>query len=313
MVHRVPTRQPRHVLLGGACALLFLLCLGFSIFFLLRAPNTDVMLLSCGAALLLLWPLSVLVGRIFGEIMIQVEHAGVVAAFHCFGIRMSRRGWLAAQILRFDWEQTADGLFALRLLLSRRDGGSSFLTVLHTDSPYALAAVWRDLELHYPGSGLRSELPTSVAPAGGGARRFSLLLLLGGAAGALCLWQPLSRPLMALALGQVVPAEVLAIDWGNAKSTGSPYHLQLLPRGAAEPVRSASSFYAHSNRVPRIGQRLPVLWAEGLSYCYLPGETLSFLAPIPVLAACLLAAWFGVWGLFISHRHLLPVRPLRRA
>ncbi len=303
MLHRAPTRLPRHVLLGGTCALMFLLCLTFCIFYLCYAPNADVVLLSGVAALVFLWPLTVLSLRIFGENIIQVEHAGVVSEFRCFGARLSRRGWTAAQILHFDWERTPDGVFALRLLLLRSDARSVFFTVLHTDSPYALAAIWRDLELHYPGSGLRTERPLGEVSSGCGSRWFCLLLLLSGVAGVVCLRQPLSRPVMAVALGQVTPAVVQGVDWTNSKSPGSSYHLIMRPNGSSEPVRTATSFSSHAGRVPGINCRLPILWTEKLPYCYLPGEVFSFLVPIPVLGTCILLIWLGAWGLMRSARY----------
>lgn len=302
MLHRVPTRQPRYILLGVACALLFFLCLTLSLFYFFYAPNGDIPLLSGCAAMVLLWPLTMLTFRIFGERIIQVEHAGVVAAFYCFGFCLKRRVWAAAQMLHFDWESVGDDLFSLRLLLMKRDGSSAFYSVLYTDSPYALAEVWRDLELHYPGSGLRSELPTGNREAGKTSRLFSAFMLLTGLIGTVGLWQPLSRPLVAAALGRVSPAEVQDILWGSTQTVGSPYHLLVLPTDATEAVRTASSFYSHAESTPQIGQRLTVLWAESFSYCYLPGEVLSFLIPIPIMGACLLLIWSGVWGFMHSTR-----------
>ncbi len=303
MLHRVPTRQPRYILLGVACALVFLPGLILSLFYLFHAPNRDVPLLSGAAALVLLWPLTALMFRIFGERIIQVEHAGVVSAFYCFGICLNRRVWTAAQVLHFDWERVGDDLFALRLLLMRRNGESSFCTILYTDSPYALAVIWRDLELHYPGSGLRSELPAGNVGTGRISRIFSLFLLLTGLGCTVWLWQPLSRPLTAAAWGHVSPAEVQDILWGSTQTVGSPYRLSVLPTDASEAVRTASSFYAHAGSIPRLGQRVSVLWAEGFPYCYLPGEVLSFLMPIPIIGACLLLIWLGLWGFMRSVHH----------
>ncbi len=302
MLHRVPTRQPRYILLGGTCAVIFLLCLTLFVFYLFRAPNREVPLLSGVAALVLVWPLTVLTARIFGERIIQVEHAGVVSSFYCFGFCLNRHVWSAAQVMHFDWECVGDELFALRLLLLRREGGSAFYTILYTDSPYALAEVWRDLELHYPGSGLRSELPSGNIESGKVSRLFCLFMLLTGLGGAVWLWQPLSRPLAAAAWGHLSAAQVQEILWGSTQKAENSYHLLVLPTHASEAVRTASSFHSQSESIPQIGQRLIVLWAEGFSYCYLPGEVLSFLMPIPIMGTCVLLIWFGLWGFMRSVR-----------
>ena len=302
MLHRVPSRQPRHVLLGIACVGLFILCSFVSCYYFIFAPNREVSMLSAGAALLLLWPLVSLGLRLFGERVVQVEHAGVAVSFHCMGVRLSRKVWTAAHVLHFDWERTPDGLFALRLLLLKNDGRRGFTTVLHTDSAYALAAVWRDLELHYPGSGLREERPSVAEPAERGTRSLSLVLIFAGVAVTVWLWPQMFRPFKVSAMGQVNIARVEAIEWGQTKTSGSPYHLRVLPDGADKSVRTASSFYAHSGRVPLPGQQVPVLWAEGLP-CYLPGEVLPFLMPLPVWGLCLVMVWGGIWGLMRSgHR-----------
>lgn len=302
MLHRVSSRQPRHVLLLVVCALLFLLCAVCCAFYCIFAPNAEVPMLSGAAALVLLWPLAVLLLRVCGEQVVQVEHAGVALSFRCCGFRLSRRVWTAAQVLHFDWESSAEGIFALRLLLLKNDGTRSFTTVLQTDSPYALAAVWRDLELHYPGSGLRSAHPVGNVGGERTARWLNVIVLLLGTGAAVWLSPYLLQPFRAAASGQISPARVLAIEWGSTQTSGSPYHLRVLPDGAGESVRTASSFYAHSGRVPLLGQQVPVLWAEGLP-CYLPGEVLRFLMPLPVWGLCLVMIWCGLWGLMRSaHR-----------
>ena len=302
MLHRIPSRQPRHILLGVTCVLLFLLCLGFCIYYICYGTNGEVPLLCGGVALVLLWPLLMMVRSIWGEQVIQVEHAGVVVAFYLWGIRFRRTVIPAARMLHFDWEQSSDGIYALRLLLLRADGRTSFSTVLHTDSVYALATVWRDLELHYPGSGLRMDRPQCDDMAGNRySRWFCAALLLLGVGLGLGLLPHAARPLRVSARGQVSIAEVVAVEWGSTQTSGSPYHLRVLPDGAEKTVRSASSFYSHNGRVPLPGQKLPVLWVAGEA-CYLPGEVLSFIAPLPILGCCSVLAWFGIWGLLHSTR-----------
>lgn len=302
MLHRIPSRQPRHILLGVTCAVLFLLSLGFCLFYLCYGTNGEVPLLCGGVAFVLLWPLLMMVRCIWGEQVIQVEHAGVVVAFYLWGIRFRRAVIPAARMLHFDWEQSADGVYALRLLLLRADGHTSFSTVLHTDSAYALAAVWRDLELHYPGSGLQADRPTGDDMAVNRySRLFCTALLLLGVGLGLGLTEPATRPLRCAVRGQVSIAEVVAVEWGSTQISGSPYHLRVLPDGAEKTVRTASSFYSHNGRIPLAGQKLPVLWEAGEA-CYLPGEVLSFIAPLPIFSCCLVLAWFGIWGLLHSTR-----------
>lgn len=302
MLHRISSRQPRHILLGVTCVLLFLLSLGFCLFYICYGTNGEVPLLCGGVALVLLWPLSVMLRCIWGEQVIQVEHAGVVAAFYLWGIRLRRVVIPAARMLHFDWEQSSDGIYALRLLLLRPDGRSAFSTVMHTDSAYALASVWRDLELHYPGSGLRADRPTGSESAQSRcAFCLSITLLVLGLGAGIWLLPHVARPLLVSALGQVSIAEVVAVEWGSTQTSGSPYHLRVLPDGAEKSVRTASSFYSHNGRVPMPGQKLPVLWGAGEA-CYLPGEVLSFIAPLPILGCCLVLIWFGIWGLLHSAR-----------
>lgn len=303
MLHRIPSRQPRHILLGVTCALLFLLSLGFCLFYICYGTNGEVSLLCGGMALVLLWPLLMMARCIWGDQVIQVEHAGVVVAFYLLGIRFRRTVIPAVRMLHFDWEQSSDGIYALRLLLLRADGRTSFSTVLHTDSVYALASVWRDLELHYPGSGLRMDRPQGDDMAGNRySRLFCAALLLLGLGLGLGLLPYAARPLRVAARGQVSIAEVVAVEWGSTQTSGSPYHLRVLPDGAEKTLRTASSFYSHNGRVPLPGQKLPVLWDAGEA-CYLPGEVLSFIAPLPILGCCLVLAWFGIWGLLHSaHR-----------
>lgn len=303
MLHRIPSRQPRHILLGVTCALLFLLSLGFCLFYICYGTNGEVSLLCGGMALVLLWPLLMMARCIWGDQVIQVEHAGVVVAFYLLGIRFRRTVIPAVRMLHFDWEQSSDGIYALRLLLLRADGRTSFSTVLHTDSVYALASVWRDLELHYPGSGLRMDRPQGDDMAGNRySRLFCASILLLGLGLGLGLLPYAARPLRVAAWGQVSIAEVVAVEWGSTQTSGSPYHLRVLPDGAEKTLRTASSFYSHNGRVPLPGQKLPVLWDAGEA-CYLPGEVLSFIAPLPILGCCLVLAWFGIWGLLHSaHR-----------
>jgi len=302
MLHRLPTRQPRYVLLGGACLLLLLVSGALGVFYAFCAPNWDVPLILGAFSLLLLWPGTVLFIRLFAERVIQVEHAGVVLSSYLWGHRLSRRVWLAEQVRHFDWERSGDDLLALRLVLRRPDGTVGYATVLHTDSAYAMASILRDLELHYPGSGLYEQRPLSPEQAVGASRLFSAGLLLGGLVAAVWL-VPISRvPLEVAAGGTQERAEVQEIVWdSDVTQRGTSYRLRLLPQSADEPVVTASSFYARTEQVPRVGEHLVVLWLPG-SVCYLPGEVMAFLLPLPGMGGCLLLSWFGLWGLMRSGR-----------
>lgn len=302
MLHRIPSRQSRQILLGVTCALLFLLSLGFCIFYILCGTNREVPLLCGGIALVLMWPLLVMLRCIWGEQVIQVEHAGVVVSLYLWGVRLRRAVIPAARMLHFDWDASSDGIYALRLLLLRSDGRSSFSTVMHTDSAYALAAVWRDLELHYPGSGLRSDQPIGgEGQQNRSSLSLSIALLAMGLGAGMWLLPHVARPLKVSALGQVGIAEVVSVEWGNTQTSGSPYHLRVLPDGSDKSLRTASSFYSHNGRVPLPGQKMPVLWKSDEA-CYLPGEVLSFMTPLPILGCCLGVIWFGIWGLLHSAR-----------
>lgn len=302
MLHRVSSCQPRHVLLGGACALLWMLCSGCCCFYMFFAPNREVPLLSGVAALVLLWPLAVLAVRIYGVQVLQVEHAGVAVSGYLGKWRLNRRVWSAAQVLHFDWDYTPDGIFSLRLLVPRKDGTRGFTTVLQTGSSCAMAALWRDLELHYPGSGLRRESPCGMVVGERSSLCLSLVVMLLGLGVAACVWPQMRLPFLVSSHGQVSPARVVAIEWGSTQRTGSPYHLLVLPVGASDVLRTVSSFQSTSGRIPQVGQLLPVLWADRMS-CFLPGEVLSFLVPIPVLGMCLVMVWGGIWGIMRLVRH----------
>ena len=303
MLHRLPARQPRHVLLGVACGLLLLLSLSLAVFYSFFAPNRDVQLLSWGISLLLLWPVGGLLLKLFGEQVVQVEHAGVAVSFYLGRFRLRQSVWPARAVLHFDWSSSSDGLFSLRLVLLRRDGSTGFCTVMHTDSVYAIHAVLRDLELHFPGSGLYEERPPAEVPSSGQSRLFSVACILFGLGAAAWLLPQVYRPLRVCAAGRTEPAEVVSVEWGATQRHGSPFHLRVRPLSSQQTVRSATSFYPQQGRVPLPGQKIPVQWAENQPF-YLPGEVLSLMMPLPVTGACLLSVWFGIWGLMRSGRRL---------
>ncbi len=304
MLHRIPSRQPVHVLLVVACACGALLSLGFSVFYAVYAPNWDVPLLCSALFLLLLWPLAVLLVQVFGEQVIQVEHAGVVVSRYLWGMRLSRRVIPAARMLRFDWSPAGDSLFALRLVIQRPDGTAGYTTVLYTASAYALATVLRDLELHYPGSGLYESVPGADGAPMRISRFLSVVCILTGCA---ALWACSSRfltPLRVAAGGQFSRAAVCALVWGNQRpEQQSSYRMLVLPDGAAEPVLTASAFSGRTTSIPQVGQSLSVLWKPG-EVCYLPGEVAVFVLPLPGVSICCLLVWFGIWGLMRSSHRL---------
>lgn len=304
MLHRMPTRQPRQLLLWGVCGLALVLCVGFGVFYFLYAPNWDVTLLCWALALVLLWPFWLTTSNVWGEYAVQVEHAGVVISRFLWGHRLKRQGWSAEQIRHFDWEESSDGLLSLRFVLRRADGSMHFHSVLHTDSPYAMGAILRDLELHYPGCGLYEQRPSGVLNAANGVSRVLSVAMLSGGLVMLCWFGPtLITPLRVVYSGEAVPAEVLSVEWSPTTiNRSATYRLLVRPEGTNETVRTAGSFHPAALRVPLPGQRLEVLYKAG-AVCYLPGEVLAFLLPLPGIGGCLLLLWLGVWGLMRSiHR-----------
>lgn len=280
MLHRVPLRSTRHTELLLCCLLLLVLSFCLMLFWCYTAPNWDVILLHGAFFVFLLVPLPPLLSAVFGTRLLQVEHAGVVVGT-LWGKRPLRLTvWQAAQVRHFDWETDGAGHYTLRLLLQRTPAERpAFLTVLHTDSAYQLAAVWRDLELHYPGSGLRADMPEIALPPRlsprrwGGALAILLALLTAWAAHDVVL-----HPLRTAATGDITPATITALNWDSSRK-GSSYHLEVVPAGTDSPRRSATAF-PQTEQMPQAGQELAVLWSPNSPVFYLTGEVLPFLHPL---------------------------------
>lgn len=280
MLHRIPLRSPRHAELLVCCLLLLALSAGLTLFWCFAAPNWDVILLHGAAAGLFCLPLPLLLVSVFGTRLVQVEHAGVVVGT-LWGRRPLRLTvWQAEQVRGFDWESDGAGQYSLRLVIQRTPvHRPSYLTVLHTASAYQLAAVWRDLELHYPGSGLRTDLPEPAPAASSSMRRLSgMLALLLALLAAGVMRDALWLPLRTAATGSVTPAMVTALQWDSSRK-GSTYHLEVRPAGADAPRRSATAF-PQIDPLPQEGQALAVLWSPSTPVVYLIGEVLPFLLPL---------------------------------
>lgn len=296
MLHRIPLRHPRYTELLLCCVILLVLSFGLTCFWCCVSPNWDVILLHGAAALFCCLPLPPLLVKRFGTRLLQVEHAGVVVGT-LWGKRPLRLTvWQAEQVRRFDWESDGAGHYTLRLLIQRTpDSRPVFCSVLHTDSAYQLAAVWRDLELHYPGRGLRTDTPEAAPPRPPARPLFGVLVLLAGALTAWAARDVIVAPLHTAATGLVTPAVVTSLDWDSSRK-GSTYHLVVRPAGAETPRRSASAF-PQSEQMPQEGQSFAVLWAPATSVFYLTGEVLPLLLPLLWSAAVSLLLGLGLFSL----------------
>lgn len=293
MLHQAPLRRPRLTLLFLCALLMEGLSLALSVFWWFCAPNWDVILLHLAAAVLFALPLMPLGVCVFGARTLQVEHAGVVVGTRVFGRLLRLEVFRAEQVRAFDWESDGNGGYSLRLLLqSAPSPRAGFRTVLHTDSAYLLASVWRDLELHYPGSGLRQDSPTEVPEAPSrltrmtGAAVLAVALLLGFA-----VQSAVGTPLLVAGQGRITPAVIQAQQWDSSRR-GSTYHLEVLPAGADAPRRSATPFF-QGEPMPQEGQCLPALWADDSPFFYATDEVLPFLMPLLWGGGCLLLLLLG--------------------
>lgn len=303
MLHRIPLRSPRHSELLLCCLALVALSFGLTIFWWFTAPNWDVILLHGCVCVLCCIPVPPLLVAVFGTRLLQVEHAGVVLGTLWGKHPLRLIVWRAEQVRHFDWETDGAGHYTLRLLLQRTVADKpAFQTVLHTDSAYQLAAVWRDLELHYPGSGLREDRPEPAPPPPlsprrwGGAVAVLLSLLTAWAA-----HNVVFLPLHTAATGGVTPAAVSSLQWDSSRR-GSTYHLEVLPAGAASRRLSASAF-PQSELMPQPGQELAVLWAPESPVFYLTSEVLPLLHPLLWGGASLLLLLLGLTRLILREPH----------
>lgn len=293
MLHRAPLRRPHHAELLAACLLVLLPASGLSLFYWFAAPNWDVVLLHLFAVLLFALPLVPLAVACFGTRSLQVEHAGVVVGTFWGKRPLRLLVWKAEQVRAFDWEYDGRQTYALRLLIQRRWGEKpAMVTVLHTESPYLAAAVWRDLELHYPGSGMRSDAPGAETAGVHVSRAAGLLSFLCGAALGCAVFGAVLQPLRIAAFGRTTPAVITALQWDSAEK-GSTYHLEVLPAGASAPRRSASAF-PQTVLMPQAGQTLAALWSDDTAVFYTTDEVLPFLMPLPWCVASLLLMGLGL-------------------
>lgn len=302
MLHCCPLRRPRVLPLFACVSAVFCTAFALTLFYALYAPNWDVPLYTAivaGGALLCV---SLLSRSLFGRRTLQIEHAGVVITDYLFSFRLRRRVFQAVEMRHFDWEADAeDGWLTLRLLIQRHPAAHPvFLTVLHTDNPYLMAAVWRDLELHYPGSGLReapSALPVHHPRS---SRTAGALMLVAALAAAWGGWNTVSRPLYLCAQGQVSPAVVQQVVWDSPRP-GSTYHLLCLPHGS-RVARMGITAYEQSPHIPQVGSRCEILWAENAAYCCSPSAVIPFLLPLPLAVFVLLLCLGGGWELYPARR-----------
>lgn len=279
MLHRIPLRTPRHTELLLCCLLLLLLSLALTVFWWFTAPNWDVILLHGAAFLFLLMPLPPLCVAVFGTRLLQVEHAGVVVGTLWGKHPLRFTVWRAEQVRHFDWETDGAGHYTLRLLLQRTPSERpAFLTVLHTDSSYQLAAVWRDLELHYPGCGLRADMPEPLPPRRSSYPWGGVMAVVISFATAWIAWDAVASPLHTAATGDVIPATITALQWDSSRQ-GSTYHLDVLPAGESVVCRSASAF-PQTEHLPQPGQNMAVLCSSSSPVFYMIDEVLPFLHPL---------------------------------
>lgn len=301
MLHSYPLRRPRMLPLFACVAAVFALSLVLTLFYACYAPNWDVPLYGAVIATVLLLLVLLLLRSTFGQRSLQIEHAGVVVTDYLCGTRLRRRVFQAVQVRHFDWEKdTADGGWTLRLLIQRHPAAHpSFLSVLSTNNPYLLAAAWRDLELHYPGSGLCEAPPAAEESSARPSRIVGSLLVLSGILFGAGVWNTVSRPLYLCACGQVTPAVVQRIVWDSPRP-GSTYHLLCLPSGNDTP-RMGITAYEQTPYIPQVGSPCEILWAPQSKYCCSPAAVVPFLLPLPLLSFALIPLICGLWS-------LLPVR-----
>ncbi|MGN0837007.1 MAG: hypothetical protein ACI4OS_06155 [Akkermansia sp.] len=283
----------RYAAPGVALGVLLLLSGGLGVFYLVYAPNWDVPLLYAAVFGVLLLPMLLWVRFFWTQRVVQVAHEGVVLSEYLWGHLVARRAWPSDRVRAFAWEREADGALTLRLLLLRADGQKTdFFTLWTMDNPYAFAALWRDFELHYPGSGLRplcfGEEPAAPAPRArrGWAGALVVLSVLGGVAVA----NPMLHPLSTALRGTTEPARICALDW---EPDGSRYVLLMQTERSGRRLRSASAF---AGAAPRPGTRLMVLH-DGDARGYLTNEVSAFFLPLLLGGACLLPLSLALFSL----------------
>ncbi len=298
MLHAYPQREGQPRWPWWLYVLLLCWCAGLTLFFFFRMPGTELVYWYALLLVLALLPLPAAIMFFFGRRTVQVEHAGVVLSFWLWGRCWSRRVYTAARVLAFDWAEEGSA-FACRIFVTPFEGAqhTTRYTVLTTCSPYAAAALLRDLELHYPGSGLNAESPVRLAPRRPSRRLGAVVLLL--AAGYLAVVGPrMLLPLCVAAEGQNHFARVERVIWEQARKESSYRVLVRLP-GVAEPVEGARS-YPPTLRPPTPGQLLPVRYAPGLPF-YESGELMAYIMLLPMGGLALLMIFLGLWACLLRH------------
>ncbi len=290
MLHSYPQREGQPAWPWWLYLMLLAWCAGLAVFFMAVMPHSELLYWYAFFLLLVLLPLPAALMFFFGRRAVQVEHAGVVLSTWLAGHRLRQRAFTAARVLAFDWAEEG-GAFACRLFVTPYEGAQHAMrhTMLTTRSPYAAAALLRDLELHYPGSGLNAESPVRLN------RRFAsrwlggLVLLL--AAGYAALMGPrLLLPLRVAAEGQELKGRLERVIWEQPRRD-STYRLLVQIPGQAAPVESARS-YRPGLRPPAPGQLLSVRYVPGELF-YESNELMAYILVLPLGALGLLMFFMG--------------------
>ncbi len=291
MLHTYPQREGQPAWPWWLYVLLLAWCAGLAIFFAVAMPGAEIVWWYAFFLLAALLPLPAALMFFFGRRAVQVEHAGVVLSSWLWGRCWRRRAYAAARVLAFDWAEEG-GAFACRIFVTPFEGAqrTSRYTVLATRSPYAAAALLRDLELHYPGSGLNAESPARLESRRRPSRWLGLCVLLLAAGYAAVVGPRLLLPLRVAAEGENVFARVERVIWEQPRKDSSYRLLVRLP-GEAEPVEGARS-YPPTLRPPAPGQLLPVRHAPRLPF-YEGGEMMAYIMLLPMGGLGLLMAFLG--------------------
>ncbi len=255
MLHSYPQREGQPAWPWWLYGLLLAWCAGLALFFLVQMPGAEIVYWYAFFLLLALLPLPAALMFFFGRRVVQVEHAGVALSSWFRGWRVRQRAYAAARVLAFDWAEEG-GAFVCRIFVTPFEGAqrASRHTLLTTRSPYAAAALLRDLELHYPGSGLNAESPVRLVrrrPS----RWLGCLALLLAAGYAAVVGPRLLLPLRVVGEGEDVMARVERVIWEQPRRE-STYRLRVLLPGRVGPVEGARS-YPPALRPPSPGHSIP--------------------------------------------------------
>ncbi len=294
MLHRQPAREGQPSWPWWLYLLLLLWAAFLALWFSLGTPSWDVLFFHVAALLVLLLaaPFALFFWR--GARAVQVEHVGVVVSWWLFRRCWRRRVYPAQRVLAFDWEEEG-GAFVCRLFARPSDFArrGARVTLMTTDSPYRAAALLRDLELHYPGCGLRAEQPARLRPRRRASRWLGAVVAALAVAYMAVLGPYVALPLRVAAAGERRPAVIHRVLWDSPKRN-STYHLEVIPQGDEEVLSSATSF-PPAAYMPAPGMVIPVFCAPGLPF-YDDRELMAYLMPLPLgaLGLLMLATGLGV-------------------